>query len=494
MPYQRYIVGILALIGSVFIGWLALFRPNWLMAYTLFNFAFSLVLLMFFISPAGSVTLGKEPRYSFFKWLGKLLVGQGILFIFSVAAFVAIFNQGPGYVDPVTLSFAKNTISDYTRWMWGIFPWALYGFWGLIIAYIVYVKKGQPYFYQIARGFFQKRFDPMIKSYVEGSVNGATMFALSMVACAIALLFSYGIETYFHLQHFEVPSITYMILSFFMFFISIKKGRALFKRLTIRSRSYILFYSFMIIVLTFLLVMCGYANAWVVKAHPEFAKIQCVECRQYFMRVPIEVRFASIYWGWWFIWAPLAGSYVASISQGRTIREFVLGIFFVPIIIGLIHFCGGDAIYLAIWQVIKSSYALIFASGEDNSANWSLAMMYITLGLLSCSLFMMMLKPFRDSTLFSSGYMSASSQVKENRLWLQDASKSKGISKIAQKLALLMMGTIFVQTISGWYGVQLELLAMGVLVLNIAYSGFHLIVLRCLFDRTWLGNQNIKSY
>ena len=53
------------------------------------------------------------------------------------------------------------------------------------------------------------------------------------------------------------------------------------------------------------------------------------------------------YWGWWISWAPFVGMFIARISRGRTIREFMVGVMFVPTTIAFLWLCifGGNAIY-----------------------------------------------------------------------------------------------------------------------------------------------------
>ncbi|MEM6848000.1 MAG: BCCT family transporter, partial [Pseudomonadota bacterium] len=54
------------------------------------------------------------------------------------------------------------------------------------------------------------------------------------------------------------------------------------------------------------------------------------------------------YWGWWVSWAPFVGMFIARISRGRTIREFMVGVLFVPTAIAFFWLCmfGGNAIYM----------------------------------------------------------------------------------------------------------------------------------------------------
>lgn len=56
------------------------------------------------------------------------------------------------------------------------------------------------------------------------------------------------------------------------------------------------------------------------------------------------------YWGWWISWAPFVGMFIARISRGRTIREFMVGVMFVPTTIAFFWLCifGGNALYMEI--------------------------------------------------------------------------------------------------------------------------------------------------
>jgi glycine betaine transporter len=58
------------------------------------------------------------------------------------------------------------------------------------------------------------------------------------------------------------------------------------------------------------------------------------------------------YWAWWISWAPFVGTFIARISKGRTIREFVLGVLLLPAAVSLVWFVifGGTAIHLALTQ------------------------------------------------------------------------------------------------------------------------------------------------
>ncbi len=88
------------------------------------------------------------------------------------------------------------------------------------------------------------------------------------------------------------------------------------------------------------------------------------------------------YWGWWISWAPFVGMFIARISRGRTIREFMVGVMFVPTTIAFFWLCifGGNAIYLE----MQASGGVGTAGVADLVRNWNLpAALYGTIDRLT---------------------------------------------------------------------------------------------------------------
>ena len=98
------------------------------------------------------------------------------------------------------------------------------------------------------------------------------------------------------------------------------------------------------------------------------------------------------YWGWWISWAPFVGMFIARISRGRTIREFMLGVMFVPTTIAFFWLCifGGNAIYLEMtadggvgtagiaqlirdWNLSAALYGTVERMTDINWLNWAMA-------------------------------------------------------------------------------------------------------------------------
>jgi choline/glycine/proline betaine transport protein len=77
-----------------------------------------------------------------------------------------------------------------------------------------------------------------------------------------------------------------------------------------------------------------------------------------------QAQWTSFYWGWWISWAPFVGIFIARISKGRTVREFVAGVILVPTLLGILWFAvlGGSALALE----LQSPGALTGADGTVN--------------------------------------------------------------------------------------------------------------------------------
>src|SRR6056297_3133974 len=99
------------------------------------------------------------------------------------------------------------------------------------------------------------------------------------------------------------------------------------------------------------------------------------------------------YWAWWIAWAPFVGTFIARVSRGRTIRQFVLGALFVPVLVSLVWFAvfGGTALHIALGE---GGQSLIDAVNQSEAAGFyaalatlPLAKFLILLGTLSVTIF-----------------------------------------------------------------------------------------------------------
>ncbi|MDQ0709082.1 choline-glycine betaine transporter [Arthrobacter woluwensis] len=85
-----------------------------------------------------------------------------------------------------------------------------------------------------------------------------------------------------------------------------------------------------------------------------------------------QASWSTFYWGWWMSWAPFVGVFIARISRGRTVREFILGVVLVPALITFVWFgvLGGTAIFHEMNKT--AGYTSVIAADGSVDANAAL--------------------------------------------------------------------------------------------------------------------------
>lgn len=462
---------VLSFIGFGIIGWLAFTRPDWLLACGVFTAIPGYFLILLCFTPLGGIRLGApEERLPWSAWLGGIAKAHVVLIVFTLAVLLGFFGGGPAFTQKMHFASAIFTIKDYTTWQWGIFPWGVFGLWGLTIAYVAYVKQAPPYLYAVVQGLLPKRLEPMVKTFIEAAQFSATALGVTLVVSAIVLLLSYAVESFVHTSHLIMAPITVSFLSVFVVIISLKSTRQKVRywrgRVTLNN-----IIAMCIIGLIGLLVMSALTTQWILARHPELLnQIVCKQCEHYFGGISPEVRFAALYWGWWLTWVPLGGSYLAKLSKGRTLRQFVMGLFAFPFLL---------------WIALLGLSKVSPTQSQLTLAGPYIFVLLIALPFVAWWMLARMLKHTESSGFFLSGYMPVSAHFKRNRLWLCDASKTVGLSKYGPKVIILIFSTLFLHTTAGWYGIQIQLAAMGVVIINAVYAAFDFLVVQLIKDTFW---------
>jgi len=482
MNLKRILTGTGLFLAFCAVGWLSFMRPDWVLLFGGLTIIAGYFLLFICFTPIGALPLGKAAQKTPLPiWFGKLLQAQGIMLLLTLAAGFAFLGNGPGYAQgDITVDFVEDILRDKMLWQWGIFPWSVFGLWGIMIAYVTYNKRGAPYIYQIMRNICPKFLQPAIKSFCEGILNGATITAFTLSLCTVILLLAYCLEKWFKLDHFAVPVITVTVLSFVSPLFLLKPGRHFFARLAAKKITLSGLFNFFVLVWVAALLIAALGNAWVIHKYPQlYAQGQCQQCHSFFANVPASVRFAALYWGWWLTWVPLGGSYLAKISQGRTLREWILGLFIVPAVFLGIYLLWGSLPIVWIMSVFK---------------HIPVPLLPLVLSLLIWIVCYCIFRGISNSDLFYSGVMPLDPHLQHNRLWLKDGSKTWGISKYGPRFMINIAGVLFLHTMGGWYGIQFQLAAMGVLVIDVIYCSFCFLLFQWFKDKAWSKPQTIPPF
>ncbi|MBD1558340.1 BCCT family transporter [Vibrio sp. S9_S30] len=328
--------------------------------------------LALIVSPFGKIRLGgKEASadYSFMSWLAMLFAaGMGIgLMFWSVAEPVAYFTgwyETPLGVEPNTPEAAKVALGA-TMFHWGLHPWAIYGIVALSLAFFTY-NKGLPLsirsiFYPIlgdrAWGWAGHVVD--ILAVLATLFGLATSLGLGAQQAASGINHVFGMDGGIGLQIAVIVLVT--LLAVVSVFRGIDGGVKVISNINM----------IVAFVLLILVALLGYAVAFGSIPTTLMAYVENI--------IPLsnphgredEAWFQGwtvFYWAWWISWSPFVGMFIARVSKGRTVREFLTAVLIVPTVVTLIWMSvfGG----LAIDQVINGVGAL----GTDGLKEVPLAM------------------------------------------------------------------------------------------------------------------------
>ncbi|MCG3722126.1 BCCT family transporter [Vibrio cincinnatiensis] len=340
---------------------------------------FVLFCLGLIISPLGKIRLGGEEAvadHSFISWLSMLFAaGMGIgLMFWSVAEPVAYFTgwyETPLGVEANTPEAAKLALGA-TMYHWGLHPWAIYGVVGLSLAFFCY-NKGLPLsvrsiFYPIlgdrAWGWPGHIVD--ILAVLATLFGLATSLGLGAQQAASGIHHVFGLDAGIGLQIAVIVGVTLLAT------ISVVRGIDGGVKVISNINMIVAF------LLLILVAIIGYAVTFSSIPTTLMAYIENI--------IPLsnphgradEAWFQGwtvFYWAWWISWSPFVGMFIARVSKGRTVREFITAVLLVPTAVTVIWMSvfGG----LAIEQVIDGVGEL----GHKGLTDVSLAMFQMFDGL-----------------------------------------------------------------------------------------------------------------
>ncbi len=380
---------------------------DWLFMITA-NLVF-LFCLVVAISPLGKVRLGgadAKPEYSYLTWLAMLFaagVGIGLLF-FGVSEPITYF-QGGSYsplgietiYDPETVYNAENvpdagdpkvqTAASVgiatTVFHWGLQGWAIYGVVGLALAFFAY-NRGLPL---LIRSAFYPIFGDRIWGWPGHIIDTFAIFAgIFGLATSLGLgvqQVTSGLDYLFGIPANNLTMVLLIVGITAIALISVMTGINVgIKRLS----QFNIILAFLLLAAIIFLGPTGYIfkslfaglGAYVMKIVPLSNWIGREDTA--FLH-----DWTTFYWAWWIAWAPFIGTFIARISKGRTVREFVIFVLLLPTLLCLIWFSafGGTAIH----QFLTDGYTRVTEKVETYTYPIALFEMFAGLPwtmLLSC--------------------------------------------------------------------------------------------------------------
>ncbi len=306
------------------------------------------------VSPMGTIILGKpgeEPEFGLLSWFSMLFAaGMGIGLVFwGVAEPLNHFNSPPPGTEGDTAAKARAAM-DTTFLHWGLHAWAIYVVVGLAIAYAVH-RKGRPVSIRWA-------LEPLLGDRVKGFWGDAIdVIAIIGTLFGVATSLGFGVSQVgaglSFLGVIEKPTNLILVL-----LIVIITGIALTSVITgvdkgIKWLSNINMW-----------LAASLLGAVLLLGPTVFLLSDFVQQLGSYLQNFVELSFRTLpfegdagqtwlsgwttyYWGWWISWAPFVGVFIARISRGRTVREFVAGVLLVPSLVTFLWFSvmGGSGLY-----------------------------------------------------------------------------------------------------------------------------------------------------
>jgi glycine betaine transporter len=367
-----------AVLSAVFVAWGIFFTDNlaavfnavlfnflvpnfgWVFILATFGFlAFSLYLAF---SRYGRIRLGGEdeqPEFRTVSWVAMMFsAGMGIgLMFYGVAEPLSHMSSPPaGTAEPGTREAAQVGM-EYSYFHWAFHPWAIYAIMGLALAYFCF-RKGMP-------NLISTAFYPLLGERVYGPIGKtidilaifATLFGSATSLGLGALQINQGLEAVFGIGGqnavgLAIVVIAILTLAFILSAISgVHRGIQWIANANMVLAVFLVVFVFVVGPTVFIL------NSFTESLGDYLFNLIPMSFRAgAYSDADFVSSWTVFYWAWWISWAPFVGTFIARISRGRTIREFVFGVILAPSVVSFVWFAvfGGTAINLQLSGAVNN--------------------------------------------------------------------------------------------------------------------------------------------
>lgn len=337
-------------LNQIFSSLLAFTTEDFGWFYVLAAFLFLLLCAYLIFSKYGDIKLGKDtdkPEYSRGSWLAMLYsaaMGCGLVF-WGVAEPVMHYVTPP--IGEGSTAQAANTSMKFVYFHWGLNAWAIYAVVALGLAYFQF-RKNLP-------GLISSIFYPVLKDRIYGPlgktidiyVTFITAIGVSTVLGVTTLQLNSGLNAVWGVPNTLTMQIILISIVTALFLISAYTGIN-------RGVKYLsninMIIAFALVVLILFLGPTSQIMRIFVSSSGEYLRdIVPMSLRlETFSEDKWIAAWTIFYWAWWSTWAPFVGTFIARISKGRTIREFLVGVLVIPTIFTFLWFAvmGGSALHI----------------------------------------------------------------------------------------------------------------------------------------------------
>lgn len=330
--YEQLTTRVNAFLSATF-GWYYI----WLLT------ALVVITIIVVISPYGKIKLGKDnedPEFSTPTWISMLFsagLGIGLVFYGAAEPLFHGFSDNPFGAEGSDEAF--KTGLAITFFHWGIHGWSMYGLFALALAFFQFRKDEPGLVSATLKPLFGDKMKGPFGTVVDVLATFATIFGVATSLGFGAVQINGGLNHLFGINiNFTVQFIIVIIVTI-LFLLSAWSGLG-------KGIKYLSNANMVLAVVMFFIVLFIGPTLLDFNMFTETFGLYLQNIVQWSLRTaPLAGdkrewldEWTVFYWAWWLAWAPFVGMFIARVSRGRTIRQFVVGVVMAPTLIVSIWF------------------------------------------------------------------------------------------------------------------------------------------------------------
>ncbi len=329
---------------------------------------FLIILVFIALSDMGKIKLGPDhslPEYSSGSWFAMLFTaGMGIGLMFFGVAEPVMHYVNPPTGDGQTVDAAQQAMR-ITFFHWGLHAWAIYALVGLSLAYFSFrhnlpLKVRSALYPLVGKKIYGATGDAVDTFATLGTIFGiATTLGFGVTQINSGLNYLFGIQ--------QSIGIQVGLIIFVTFLASLSVGFGLDKGIKRLSELNLVLALVLLLFVFFASSSIYILQTSIQNAGQYVSNLFAMTFNLYAYQPNGWIGgWTIMYWAWWISWSPFVGMFIARVSKGRTIREFIVGVLFIPTGFTLIWmgFMGNAALF----SIIQDGHtSLITAVQQDSS-------------------------------------------------------------------------------------------------------------------------------
>ncbi|RJL27256.1 BCCT family transporter [Bailinhaonella thermotolerans] len=304
------------------------------------------------LSRFGRIRLGRDddvPEFGNLAWTAMMFssgMGIGLMFYGVAEPMTHLLSPPPGLGVKAGSPQAAQTAMEFSLFHWTLHPWAIYAVTGMALAYSTFRKGRGNRFSEAFTPLFGGRPRPVVGRALDLLAILATAFGTATSLGLGALQVEYGLNELFGLsgRRLEVIVIIALTAAFVVSAASgVNRGVRVLSTLNVYLVAALTVFVFVFGPTVAILGMIpaslgGYLDDLLLMS----SRTGTLVDKDWLS------AWTFFYWAWWMSWAPFVGAFIARISRGRTIREFVIGVLLIPSGASLLWFSvsGGSAVWM----------------------------------------------------------------------------------------------------------------------------------------------------